>query len=226
MSKQIQPAAIFVAALGVSVSLPALAWTPYGYGPYGPGYDPAQPQTAQPLPPMGGGSSELPPQSAYPPRGYDRQQQFPYGGGAPNGFFGEYPPASPPQSYPGLGPRAGGPWGPSAAGGRRFGPPAGFRLAREASDDAYTLTVELDGMNPEQIQVRTQGQWIVLSQERTEQRDQRDGFDDGRGFRRSFSYSSGTASRRLSVPSDGDLSAMSREDKEGTVRIRIPRRGR
>jgi HSP20 family molecular chaperone IbpA len=88
------------------------------------------------------------------------------------------------------------------------------------------LTVDLDGMGPEEVQIRTQGQSIVISRAHSAQELQKDSFDDGRGFVRSFSYSSGTSSRRLSVPRDADLSAMSREDGEGRIQIRIPRQGR
>jgi HSP20 family molecular chaperone IbpA len=136
--------------LGIALPSLASAWTPYGYGPYGPDYQPGYPVTTA---------------------------------------------------------------------------PSGFRLSREASDDAYSLTIELDGTSPEEVQVRPQGRWIVISREHTEQQVQKDSFGDGRGFTRSFSYSSGTANRRLSVPRDGDLSAMSREDGDGTIRIRIPRKG-
>jgi HSP20 family molecular chaperone IbpA len=123
---------------------------------------------------------------------------------------------------PGSGQREGFP----GIGGREVGSLSGLRLARDATDDAYNLTIELGGMSPDEIQVLAQGQWLVIKRGHTEQQVQKESFDDGRGYMRSFSYSSGTASRRLSIPRDGDLSAMSREDGKGTVRISIPRRGR
>lgn len=228
MPRQISPAVVLIAALGVAMPPLAAAWTPYDYGPYGPGQHPGFPE-APTYPRTGAGSDEpAPPPPAYPPRGYGSGRDRPYEATAPQ-VDGGAPPASPApwaRGYPGPGARSGGPRGPGGAGGRGFGSPSGFRLQREASEDAYTLTIELNGMGPEQVQVRTRGQWIILSRERTEQQIQNDSFDDGRGYRRSFSYSSGTASRRLSVPGDGDLSAMSREDGENSVRIRIPRRSR
>lgn len=228
MSRQIPPTAILIAFLGVALPPLAAAWTPYGYGPYGPGQHPGFREAPQ-YPETGPGSYETPPPPpAYGPGAYGSGMDGSHDATAPQTANGAPPegPAPWARGYPGFAPRMSGPRGGPGTGGRSFGPPSGFRLQREASEDAYILTIELDGMGPEQIQVRTQGQWIVLSRERTEQQIQKDSFDDGRGYRRSFSYSSGTASRRLSVPRDGDLTAMSREDSENSVRIRIPRRGR
>lgn len=81
-------------------------------------------------------------------------------------------------------------------------------------------------MDPETIQVHTQDHWLLLRRTHSAQQTRNDDLGDGRGFTRSFSYSSGATSRRLSVPGDGILSAMSREDGEDNIRIRIPRRGR
>jgi hypothetical protein len=76
------------------------------------------------------------------------------------------------------------------------------------------------------VQIQTRGQWIRISQIGSRQQVQEDTFDQGRGFMRSYSYSSGTASRQFSVPSDGDLSAMKREESGETIHITIPRRQR
>jgi len=228
MSRQIRPAVVLIAALGVAMAPLAAAWTPYGYGPYGPGQYPGFPQ-APPYPQTEAGAYEpAPPPPAYPHSPYGSRTDRPYQANAPQVDVAAPPAGQAPwaQGYPDAGTRSGGPWKPRNSGGRGFRPPSGLRLQREASEDAYTLTIELNGMDPEQIQARAQGQWIILSRKRTEQQVQNDSFDDGRGYRRSFSYSSGTASRRLSVPRDGDLSAMSREDGEDSVRIRIPRRSR
>jgi len=80
-------------------------------------------------------------------------------------------------------------------------------------------------MGSETVRIRTQGPWILLSRTYSAQQTRKDGFDDGRGSRHSFSYSSGTTNRRLSVPPDAILSAMSREDGTDSIRLRIPRRG-
>ena len=228
MSRQIRPAVVLIAALGVAMSPLAAAWTPYGYGPYGSGQYPGYPEAPTYPQTEAGAYEPAPPPPAYPPSPYGSRMDRPYQANAPQVDVGAPPAGQAPwaQGYPGAGARSGGPWEPRDSGGRGFGPPSGFRLQREVSEDAYTLTIELNGMGPEEIQARAQGQWIILSRERTEQQVQNDSFDDGRGYRRSFSYSSGTASRRLSVPGDGDLSAMSREDGEDSVRIRIPRRSR
>lgn len=179
MSRHTRMACLLIAALGTGLSPLALAWTPYGYDPYGPGYRGGFPETAPPAP-----------------------------------------------VYPDYGPRPGPSWGYPDSGRPGFGRPPGFRLSRATSDDAYTLTIELEGMHPEEVQISTQANWILVSRDRSERQVQKDSFDDGRGFVRSFSYSSDTTSRRMSVPRDGDLSAMSREDSETSIHIRIPRRGR
>lgn len=130
----------------------------------------------------------------------------------------------PEQAYPGYGPWSGPSWGYPGSRGRGSGSRAGFRISRGASDDAYTISIGLEGMAPEEVQVRAEGQSLLISREHSARHVQKDSFDDGRGYMRSFSYSSGTSSRRLSVPRDADLSAMSREDRDDSIFIRIPRR--
>jgi HSP20 family molecular chaperone IbpA len=127
-----------------------------------------------------------------------------------------YPPgfASPPGFAGGF---------PSAAAGS-FDQPAGFRISRDAFEDGYGLTIHAGGADPATIEVRAEGQSLIISRERSEQRFQEDSYEEGHGFVRSFSYSSGSASLRLPVPPDADLSAMTREDGKEGVRITIPRR--
>jgi HSP20 family molecular chaperone IbpA len=98
-----------------------------------------------------------------------------------------------------------------------------MHISRATTPDAYELTIELAGASPQDVQVRAQGQSILISRESSTQQVQKDSFGNGRGYTRSFSYSSGTSSRRLRVPQDADLSAMSRTDAESSVVIRIPR---
>lgn len=200
MSKHIRTTYLLFAALGIGLSPLVMAWTPYGYGPYDPGYR----------------------------GGYGGQSGYPPGAQAPQAADSDAASDTAPIAplYPDFGPGPGPSWAYPGSGVPSFGRPPGFRISRATSNDAYSLTIHLHGMSPEEVQVRAQGQSLVISRERTEQQIQKDSFDDGRGFMRSFSYSSGTSSRRLTVPRDADLSAMSREDGEESIHIRIPRHGR
>lgn len=228
MWRNIRPIYLPVAALGIGLASSVMAWTPYAYGPYGPGYQGGYPKSPTRA---GNYGPDLPPP-------IDRSGGY-AGGWSPR--YGPKAPApyrdtpqdalSPTPADPGHGsrfypPRSHPPGGYPDSGGRGFGGPAGFRISRATSDDAYMLTIALDGMGPETVRIRTQGPWILLSRIHSVQQTRKDNFDDGRGSMRSFSYSSGTTNQRLAVPPDAILSAMSREDGTDGIRLRIPRRGR
>jgi len=219
MWRNIRSICLPVAALGIGLAPSVMAWTSYSHGPYGPGY-----RGGYPEPPTGAGSygPGLPP-SIDRSGGYTGGWSPHYGPEAPPVPYGDTPQdaLSPAPAAPGYGSR---PYSPDS-GGRGFGGPAGFRIWRETSDDAYLLTIVLDGMGPETVRIRIQGHWILLSRTHSIQQTRKDSFDDGRGSMRSFSYSSGTTNQRLAVPPDAILSAMSREDSTDSIRLRIPRRG-
>jgi hypothetical protein len=187
---------LFAAVLWCLAPALAAAWTPYGAGAPGP-------------------------ESGYAPAGAGTP-----GGGLPGG--GQEPTPEGYPSYPGyppFGPRPG--MGGGLPGASGFGmQPSGFQISRQASPDAYTIDIRLHGLKPQQVQIQTRGQWIRISQIGSRQQVQEDTFDQGRGFMRSYSYSSGTASRQFSVPPDGDLGAMKREESGETIHITIPRRKR
>ncbi|MEA3275241.1 MAG: Hsp20/alpha crystallin family protein [Pseudomonadota bacterium] len=220
-----------IATIGILLSGTATAWTPYGGGPYDPGS--SQPGAPGQDPGFGYGLG-FPPAPPYP----ETFGRTPYGPDLAPGYPPPEPPAaenqtpspdSAPQApgYPAYGPPPGYPRSFPGYDRPRFGgPPSRFQISRETSEDAYILDIRLSGMKPEEVQVRTEGRWILISQDRSEQQAQEDSFDDGRGFTRSYSFSSGTASRRLSVPRDADLSAMTREESDDSIRILIPRRQR
>ena len=191
------------------ILLPAfvLAWTPYGYGPYdnpdNVGTPPAEPNAQQmPYPSM--------PSYGIPPYGTD--PKFP---GTPYG----YPPQMP---GPGFLPELGQPGSPSP-----FGTPGRqprFTLSRSATSDAYILDIQLHNMEPTQVQIDIQGQWIRVGSTDTREDIREESFDAGRGFMRSYSYSSGSSAKRLVLPRDADPAGMTREDAAGSVRISIPRK--
>jgi HSP20 family molecular chaperone IbpA len=86
------------------------------------------------------------------------------------------------------------------------------------------IDIPVNGNRPEDIQVEVRGDWILLKSDRSRQETREDSFDQGRGYARSYSFSSGVASRRFMLPPDADVGALTREEVDGTLRIRIPRR--
>jgi HSP20 family molecular chaperone IbpA len=97
-------------------------------------------------------------------------------------------------------------------------------VSRYATEDAYVIDVPLKGRQAEDIDVDTRGNWILLRIDRSLQETREDTFDEGRGYARTYRFSSGMASRRFIAPRDADLGAISREEVGGSLRILIPRR--
>jgi HSP20 family molecular chaperone IbpA len=93
----------------------------------------------------------------------------------------------------------------------------------ETTDDAYLISIDTAGASPEGVQVSPAGRGLSISRSTDEQTVQEDSFDDGRGYRRSFSFSRGSSSRRIPLPPDADVTKMTRENAEDAVRLRIPR---
>ena len=207
----------------ISVPATAMAWTPYGYDPYGPGPGADRaPAGTGPAPsadqPWGSG---MPPAPGYPAYGYGYPPQPPYPPAQAPGTDGyDAGPAPQPPGYPPFGSRQGFP----DMGGPGFGPRQGpLRISRRMTEDAYIIEVPLEGLSAEEVQVTTQGNWISIGRDQSRQDVKEDTFDQGRGYARSYSFSSGSANRRFSVPRDADVSAMTREESDGTLRISIPR---
>ena len=100
---------------------------------------------------------------------------------------------------------------------------SGMRLTRRHDDDAYTLDIQLNGLDPAQVRVLPAGFALAIIATRSARTEREERFADGRGFRRGYSWSGGQSTKRLRVPPDGDLSAMRREDGDGNIHIVIPR---
>lgn len=148
------------------------------------------------------------PQMDYPPQGYAPMPPQP-----------EFAPSAMPDPYPmpdRMRPRM-------ARGAPDSVAFAGMRLTQHRSDEAYTLDIELNGLDPAQVQIVPAGSGLVIVAEQSAQTDRTETFADGRGFRRSYSWSGGSRMKRLPVPPDGDLQAMLREDSDGGILIVIPR---
>jgi HSP20 family molecular chaperone IbpA len=194
-----------------------LAWTPYGGGP-GQGY-PGGPEQGPPMDPGGapfGYGRDFGPgfgDDFY--RDLDRFFGRPIPGRAGEGR-GWTPPSggreSGPESYQG-GFGRGGPMGQSG----------GLRIERRATDDAYLLDIQLAGIKPAEVEVRVQGPWVLISRTSSAESKQEETMSDGRGYRRSFSYSSGSMSRRFNLPPDANGAALQRQDADDAIHISIPR---
>jgi hypothetical protein len=100
---------------------------------------------------------------------------------------------------------------------------AGLRVTQSRTDDAYQLDIDLRGLPAEQVQIRPAGGGLILVVRRTAQTNREEAFADGRGFRRSWGYSSGQSVKRLPAPPDADLRAMQREDTAASIHVSIPR---
>lgn len=97
-------------------------------------------------------------------------------------------------------------------------------LSRQASEDAYLIDIQLQNIDPAQLDIRPAGRGLVIGYGASAQVDQRDTLPSGEGYQRRYSFSRGTTSRRVGLPPDADLAAMTREVKDGHVLIRVPRR--
>lgn len=97
-------------------------------------------------------------------------------------------------------------------------------LSQHRTDDAYLLDIDTARLRPEQVQVAVTGRALVVRIGHQAERRRETVTGDGRGAARAYSWSSGSSVRRLPVPPDGDLAAMTREDGPDRVRIAIPRR--
>jgi len=201
MPKSMMLESLFVGSLCLLAPGLVGAWTPYGTGAYGSGAEPDYP---------------------YPAPGAQTPGTF---SGQP-GAGTETSPSPPEYSYPPYGPPPGMGRGFPGMAAPRMGPSGGMQISREATPEAYVLTIHLRDVKPAQVQIQTHGQWMRISEVGSQQQVQRDTFDQGRGYVHSYSYSSGSASRQFSVPWDGDLSAMKREDSGDTIRVTIPRKTR
>jgi HSP20 family molecular chaperone IbpA len=239
MSRHVRETRRLLAAIVILGATSASAWTPYGSGPYGPG-DQTQgsaPGAEPPAPAGPGWNAGVPPMPGYSPFGYGYQTEPPDIGTPPPGTEGseqEMAPQAP--VYPPFGPGYGGPGygGPGYGGpgyGRRGyggggdrGPSGPLQISRQATEDAYIIEIPLGGLRPDEIQVTNEGNWISIGKKQSEQEVREDTFDQGRGFARSYSFSSGSASRRFSLPPDADMQAMTREESEEILRIVIPRK--
>jgi len=213
------PSRSHLAAAALVAMTPTLAsaWTPDSPPGYGQGY----------------GYGGFPPPYSYP--GGRPQAGYPWGQQWWNpGAMG------PPDRGPAAGAQ-GDQAGRPAPDGSRYGAPYGYgysysygpggertqvglRVTREMTDDAYLVHVLVSDGKTDEVQVSPRGRSLDISRSTDARTEQEDTFDDGHGYQRSFSYATGSVRQYVALPADADLAAMTRETKDGTITLRIPRR--
>jgi HSP20 family molecular chaperone IbpA len=100
-----------------------------------------------------------------------------------------------------------------------------MRIERAADQDNYYLTIRVSGMEPQAVAVSVEGdRWLAIRRQDSRESSYENTAEDGSAYYRGFSYSSGSTSRRISLPRDADVAALQREDGEGQIRIVIPRK--
>ncbi|MBK5969876.1 hypothetical protein CCR91_14165 [Thiorhodovibrio winogradskyi] len=98
-------------------------------------------------------------------------------------------------------------------------------LVRDITDQGYRLTIRLaPDQKAADIQIEPRGRGLLISSKRERVSRSEQHSQDGAGYRRSFSFSSGGFQRRIGVPPDADLSAMTRSNDENAVVLILPRR--
>ncbi|MBK5929467.1 hypothetical protein CCR82_02675 [Halochromatium salexigens] len=96
-------------------------------------------------------------------------------------------------------------------------------MRQERTEDQYLLIIDLEGLPPEHVEIRPFGRSLMVRTRVDARTHRSESFDDGRGYRESYRISTGSRTRRLPVPPDGDLARLERVDSEQQVRVTIPR---
>ncbi len=98
-------------------------------------------------------------------------------------------------------------------------------IERTADQDNYYLTIRVSSMEPQAVAVQVEGnRWLTIRSQDSRESSYENTTEDGSAYYRSFSYGSGSTSRRIRLPRDADVAALQREDGEAQIRIVIPRR--
>jgi len=85
------------------------------------------------------------------------------------------------------------------------------------SKKAYRISVEVPGIDPEQIDLQVEGDTLVLSGEKRQESD-----DEDEGFHR-MERSYGQFRRVLTLPEDADAEGIKADFKNGVLEIKVPR---
>ena len=101
-------------------------------------------------------------------------------------------------------------------------PESGSVLLRPSVDiaeskKAYRISVEVPGIDPEQIDLQVEGDTLVLSGEKRQESE-----DEDEGFHR-IERSYGQFRRVLTLPEDVDVGGIKVDFKNGVLKIKVPR---
>jgi HSP20 family protein len=97
---------------------------------------------------------------------------------------------------------------------------AAFVPAMDISENEshYTVTVEIPGVNKDDVQVELRDEMLVIQGEKKSEREEKK--ERGRYVERSY----GSFSRAFTLPADADAERLEASFKEGVLTVRIPRR--
>ena len=101
-------------------------------------------------------------------------------------------------------------------------PASGSVLLRPSVDiaeskKAYRISVEVPGIDPDQIDLRVEGDTLVISGEKRQESE-----DEDEGFHR-IERSYGQFRRVLTLPEDADAEGIKADSKNGVLKIKVPR---
>lgn len=88
-------------------------------------------------------------------------------------------------------------------------------------DDAYELSVELPGVEPDKVELSTDEDMLTIRAEKQRRKESKDG--ENIRFHR-VERSAGRFERSLSLPVDADTNNISAEFRNGVLEISVPRR--
>ncbi|MGQ9831029.1 MAG: hypothetical protein ACUVQI_05350, partial [Thermochromatium sp.] len=98
-----------------------------------------------------------------------------------------------------------------------------LNLSRRATDDAYVIEIQLQNIQPDQVEIRPAGRGLIITYNATVRFAQSEPLPGGDGYQSRYSLSRDTIGRRVGLPPDADLAGMTREVKDDRILIRVPR---
>ncbi|MBK1647866.1 hypothetical protein CKO36_04450 [Rhabdochromatium marinum] len=97
-------------------------------------------------------------------------------------------------------------------------------LIKDMTDAGYRLTIRLTPQQqPQDIKIEARGHSLIIRSAQTQITRSEQSPTQGRGYSRHFSVSSRRFQRRIRVPADANLSAMTRSDENQAVVVILPR---
>lgn len=98
-----------------------------------------------------------------------------------------------------------------------------IRIEKSQDEQGYHLLIHTNGdVDPESVQVTVKGNSLLIERQQSMQQEERN--DEGRFY--SFSRSSSSFRRRISLPRDADVAGMQRTVDRGVISITLPYLGK